>query len=64
MRIFDMLAEIFTPSARHMIEERDSRESLRQQAESGDRGLGVDLDAGIVVVGTPPDEADARDGRS
>ncbi len=49
VRILDLLAEIFTPAARHAVEERDSRETLRQQVDSGAGSLGVDLDENIVV---------------
>ena len=55
------LFELFQPSVRHIEEQRQAEHMLRDDEESGDPPLGIDLDAGTAVLrmprrATPPPE--------
>jgi hypothetical protein len=55
------LFELFQPSVRHLEEQRQAERMLRDDDESGDPPLGIDLDAGKAVIRlprpAPPDDA-------
>lgn len=56
------LFELFHPSTKHVEEQRQSETMLRDEEESGDPPLGIDLDAGTAVLRLrrrpePPDDA-------
>ncbi|MDX6209807.1 MAG: hypothetical protein QOF82_2946 [Frankiales bacterium] len=44
------LFELFHPSAKHVEEQRQTETMLRDDEESGDPPLGIDLDAGRAVI--------------
>jgi hypothetical protein len=55
------LFELFHPSAKHVEEQRQTETMLRDDDESGDPPLGIDLDAGTAVIrmrrpAPPPDD--------
>ena len=59
---FGPLFELFHPSTKHIEEQRQAETMLRDDDESGDPPLGIDLDAGTAILrlprrGTPPDDA-------
>lgn len=56
------LLELFHPSTKHVEEQRQSETMLRDDEESGDPPLGIDLDAGTAILRMrrppePPDDA-------
>ncbi len=55
------LFELFNPGIKHIEEQRQSETMLRDDEESGDPPLGIDLDAGTAVIRLPrrppPDDA-------
>jgi hypothetical protein len=55
------LFELFHPSTKHVEEQRQSERMLRDDEESGDPPLGIDLDAGTAVLRLPRQPAEPRD---
>jgi uncharacterized protein DUF6191 len=56
------LFELFHPSTKHVEEQRQAETMLRDDEESGDPPLGIDLDAGTAILRLPrrpppPDDA-------
>jgi hypothetical protein len=56
------LFELFHPSTKHVEEQRQAETMLRDDEESGDPPLGIDLDAGTAILrlprrAAPPDDA-------
>ena len=55
------LFELFNPGIKHIEEQRQTEAMLRDDEESGDPPLGIDLEAGTAVIRlrrpAPPDDA-------
>ena len=47
------LFELFQPNIKHIEEQRQTETMLRDDEESGDPPLGIDLDAGTAVLRMP-----------
>jgi hypothetical protein len=60
--IFGGFDEIFHPSARHVVDERERQHSLRDEVGDGAPPLGVDLEKGTVRLPAPKREATGPEG--